>query len=905
MSLSIDVLLIEDSEDDALLLIRELKRDGLKTSYKRVDNREELCKALEQEKWDIVISDYSMPQFNGLMALEILKEKAIDIPFIIVSGAIGEDIAVEVMKAGAHDYILKNNLKRLVPAIERELREAKIRIERKKADEELREIQRKLLTLMSNLPGMAYRCKYDSKWTMEFVSEGCFHLTGYDLHYLIDNEKLSYNDIIHYDDRDMVSYQVRLSVAEKRPFEIVYRIVTSENEEKWVWEKGQGVFSDTGDIVALEGFITDITESKKGEDRLRESEYSYRTLAQNLPGIVYRIFVREGHKMKFFNDMLLPLTGFKQEEISEGDMCSIYHLVEEEDRQNVLKIVEKAVEDNETFQMEYRFNCKDGHQRYFAERGRPVLGTDGSLLYIDGVIFDITEQKMSEQALKESESRNRALLAAIPDIMFIYDKKGIFWDYHASDIKTLFVSPEQFLGKNLKDILPSNISETVMKLLNKALETGKGQSMEYSLFIEGQEKYFESRIVPCGSEKVLSLVRDITEKKKAEEERKKLEQQLQHAQKLESLGVLAGGIAHDFNNILTGILGYADLTLLDLSPLSPARDSVQQIVIAARRAADLTKQMLAYSGKGKFLIQPLQISSIVQEMSHLLEVSISKKCILKYNFARDIPLIEGDATQLRQVIMNLIINASDAIGEYSGVISLTTGIMYCDYDYLSESYINENLPEGYYVYLEVADTGCGMTRDIQNKIFDPFFTTKFTGRGLGLAAVLGIVRSHHGCIKIYSEPGRGTNFRVLFPAANIDEKMMEKERVEGQSWHGKGTILVVDDEKTVRTVAKAMLNKLGFTVLTADDGISGIEIFKNNIDDIGAVLLDMTMPHMNGEETFEELRRIRRDVQVILSSGYNEQEAISRFPGQGLAGFIQKPYRVDELVHVLQKVFKG
>ncbi|MEQ8188538.1 MAG: PAS domain-containing protein [Candidatus Eremiobacterota bacterium] len=758
---------------------------------------------------------------------------------------------------------------------------------------------------MSNLPGMAYRCKNDQCWTMEFVSEGCFHLTGYEPSDLIDNKRLSYNDIVHHDDRNNIWQQIQLSVAEKKPFELVYRIITAKNEEKWVWEKGQGVFSDTGDLVALEGFITDITESKKGEGRLRESEYSYRTLAQNLPGIVYRVFLREGHKMKFFNDMLLPVTGFKQEEITEGDVCSIYHLIDEEDRQNVIKTVEKAVLDNSPFQLEYRFNCKDGHHRYFFERGRPVCGKDGLPLYIDGVIFDVTEQKMSEHALKESESRNRALLAAIPDIMFIYDRNGIFLDYHASDMCTLLVPPEQFIGKNLKDILPSKISETVMQLLNKALETGKGQAMEYSLFIEGKEKYFESRIVPCDSEKVLSVVRDITEKKKAEEERKKLEQQLQHAQKLESLGVLAGGIAHDFNNILTGILGYADLTLLDLSPLSPARDSVQQIVIAARRAADLTKQMLAYSGKGKFLIQPLQISNIVQEMSHLLEVSISKKCLLKYNFAKELPFIEGDATQLRQVIMNLIINASDAIGEYSGVISLNTGIMYCDHAYLSESYINENLPEGYYVYLEVADTGCGMTRDIQNKIFDPFFTTKFTGRGLGLAAVLGIVRSHHGCIKIYSEPGRGTNFRVIFPASNVDGKEIEKEKSEAKGWRGKGTILVVDDEKTVRTVAKAMLTKLGFTVLAADDGITGLEAFKNNINDIGAVLLDMTMPRMNGEETFHELRRLRQDVQVILSSGYNEQEAISRFPGQGLAGFIQKPYRVDELVKVLRKVFKS
>jgi len=304
------------------------------------------------------------------------------------------------------------------------------------------------------------------------------------------------------------------------------------------------------------------------------------------------------------------------------------------------------------------------------------------------------------------------------------------------------------------------------------------------------------------------------------------------------------------------------------------------------------------------MVQKLQLSEIVEEMSHLLEVSISKKCILKYNFAQNLLPLEGDATQIRQIIMNLITNASEAIGERSGVIAVTTGMMDCDRAYLSECYLDENLPEGLYVYIEVADTGCGMTKEIQNKIFDPFFTTKFTGRGLGLAAVIGIVRSHKGVIKIYSEPLRGTTFKVMFPVIKLQIEDTEKEKTKQQLWSGQGTILVIDDEKTVRTVAKAMLNKLGFNVITAEGGREGIEIFISHKEEINAVLLDMTMPDMDGEETYRELRRVKSNIKVILSSGYNEQEATDRFSGKGLSGFIQKPYRVDELMETLQKIME-
>jgi CheY-like chemotaxis protein len=374
---------------------------------------------------------------------------------------------------------------------------------------------------------------------------------------------------------------------------------------------------------------------------------------------------------------------------------------------------------------------------------------------------------------------------------------------------------------------------------------------------------------------------------------------MQQTQKLESLGVLAGGIAHDFNNLLVAILGNAGLALMELPKESPARQTVQAIETAAQRAAELTRQMLAYSGKGKFVIEPLNLSKLVEEMAHLLEVSVSKRAVLKYRFAPNLPPIEGDATQIRQIIMNLITNASDAIGERSGVISISTGLMHCDRAYLQSSYLDSDLPEGDYVYLEVADTGEGMDEATRERIFDPFFTTKFTGRGLGLAAVLGIVRGHSGAIKLYSEMGRGSTFKVMLPAAALlDQSGAEPSHGSTAPAAAETralTVLVVDDDETVRSVTRRMLEHAGYTVLQAADGVEALEIYGAN-PGIDVVLLDMTMPHMDGEETFRELRRISGDVKVVLTSGYNEQDATERFAGKGLAGFIQKPYRPAELV---------
>ena len=392
------------------------------------------------------------------------------------------------------------------------------------------------------------------------------------------------------------------------------------------------------------------------------------------------------------------------------------------------------------------------------------------------------------------------------------------------------------------------------------------------------------------------------ERRRAEEERRVFEAKLQHTQKLESLGILAGGIAHDFNNLLMAIIGNAELALMDISHANPARKAVMEIEAVSRRAADLCRQMLAYSGKGRFVVEPISLNDVISEIGHMLDVSIPKNVVLRYDLAAGIPAVEADVSQMRQVLMNLVINAAEAIGDKEGIITVSTFSMYCDQHYFERTNIHEDLPDGDYVGIEVADTGEGMNESTVAKIFDPFFTTKFTGRGLGLAAVMGIVRGHRGALKVYSEMGKGTTFKVLFPASKKSAITYETENNGETVWKGDGTVLLVDDEDVLLAVTSKMLNRLGFEVLLASNGEDALELFRENTENICCVILDLTMPNMNGEECFRELRRIRQDVPVILCSGFNEQDATQRFVGKGLAGFIQKPYRFNTLSAKLREI---
>ena len=385
----------------------------------------------------------------------------------------------------------------------------------------------------------------------------------------------------------------------------------------------------------------------------------------------------------------------------------------------------------------------------------------------------------------------------------------------------------------------------------------------------------------------------LAERKVAEEERPGLDRRLFQVQKLESIGVLAGCIAHDINNILMAIIGNADLAMLRIGEESPAVENLHRIGQAAARAADLTKQMLAYSGKGKFSFENLDLNLLVEEMLPLLEVAMSKKAALRLNLHQPLPPVEADAAQIHQIVMNLVINASEAIENNNGDICIATGCMECDRNYLKDVWLDENLSEGLYVYLEIADTGCGMDQETMAKVFDPFFSTKFTGRGLGMAAVRGIVKGHKGSIKLSSEPGRGTTFQILLPASGRAAELASHDN-RTDEWRGRGSVLLVDDEETVRRIGSDMLKALGFTPITARDGEEALSIYQKT-PDVAVVILDLNMPRMGGDQCFRELRQLDPRVKVIMTSGYNEQEVIQKLAGKGLYGFIQKPYNLSVL----------
>ncbi len=438
----------------------------------------------------------------------------------------------------------------------------------------------------------------------------------------------------------------------------------------------------------------------------------------------------------------------------------------------------------------------------------------------------------------------------------------------------------------------TTISTVIMLDRNEGFLRGVQESAD------GLEQSVEQRTQELGDANE-RLRGEIRERERLEEQR--FEARLQHTQKLESLGVLAGGIAHDFNNLLVGMLGNAGLALLELPQNSPARPAVEQIETAARRAAELTHQLLAYSGIGRFVVEPVDLSKLVSEMLDLLEVSISKKAELQCSFDEALPMIRADASQLRQVIMNLITNASDALEEKPGVVTLRTGSLIVDREFLEDTWASEAVPEGCYVFLEVTDTGRGMDASVKERMFDPFFTTKSTGRGLGLASILGIVRGHKGLIRVDSELGIGTAIKVLMPVSGKPASAQNAAPIELLSWEGGGTVLVADDEEIVRRMVGATLKRSGFDVIEAADGCECLELFKQRRDEIDLVVLDMTMPHLSGEETFKELRRIRPDIPVLLASGYNEQET-NQLADKELAGFLQKPFGPNDLLEKMRSL---
>lgn len=518
-----------------------------------------------------------------------------------------------------------------------------------------------------------------------------------------------------------------------------------------------------------------------------------------------------------------------------------------------------------------------------------------ALLTLSGFVQMLVQRQHTDEALRASEHRHRALLETIPDAVLRRRRDGVYTDFKPAKEFGRFMPSANFIGKHVDEILPPAIAQASMAASNRALETGKEQIYEYQMNhrLTGHLRDYEARVTPSGVDEVQVIIRDVTAENQAEA-------RFHQAQKLESLGMLAGGIAHDFNNLLTGMLAQNSLAKAKLIRGLPALEHVEKAITSAERAADLTRQLLAYTGRGKFQITALDLNMLIRENAGLLETALPNRAELQLQLTDQLPMIEADRGQIQQVVMNLVINATEALGPEGGYVRIVTQCQTIAETDDFAAFMADQLPPGAYVALDVIDNGTGMDETTIKRVFEPFFSTKTRGHGLGLAATLGIIRTHHGGIHVNSKLGSGTHFTVLFPVAAtqpVAQPAMAgaSQPVGAPVYNTKLQVLVIDDEAPIREVVADILTAEGITVLTATGGEEGIALYQQQ-PNIGLVVLDMKMPGMSGEETFRRLRAIDPAIQVILSSGYTETEIHHDFHRADIVAFLQKPYDIDQLL---------
>lgn len=551
---------------------------------------------------------------------------------------------------------------------------------------------------------------------------------------------------------------------------------------------------------------------------------------------------------------------------------------------------------------------------------REPTGSDVSLL--KGIASQIATGIVNARSytlMQESERRYRLLAENVMDVIWILDFASLKMTYVSPSVeKTQGYTPDELMSLSIDQYLTADSFERATTSLARALawaEEGKIDPHSYSIILELEEVHKNGTLIPVEvtagflvdvdgkPTAVLGISRDLSERRRAERERTDIESRLQQAKKMESLGTMAGSIAHNFNNLLMVVLGNLELAKEDLPEPSTTTTNIQRAINASNRAADLSGMMLTYVGQLKKESVPVDLSQMVETVLGTMEESTMANVDLVLDLAAPMPLVAADAAQMRQVISGFVTNAIEALGNASGRVRISTGSMHCDRRYLSATYLNQEMPEGMYAYVEVADTGCGMDAETLAKVFDPFYSTKFTGRGLGMAAVMGIIRSHNGAIKVSSIKDEGSIFTALFPLQGIALGKSEPNPSRQTPPAAGKTVLLVDDEAMVMEVATQFLERLGYSVLTASNGQQALDILTRTNAPIECLLIDFTMPGMDGLETMRRVRKIRPEARIIIASGYTRQQIEDRFADSGLPdGFIHKPFEMKALKEKLERV---
>jgi len=596
-------------------------------------------------------------------------------------------------------------------------------------------------------------------------------------------------------------------------------------------------------------------------------------------------------------------------ELSTLSGKTLYDVFPQEDAARRIEQTHEVFDKGRCFREEYPVDFPGGRFWHDATIS-PLRDEDGKVVACLGIIQDITCRKRFEHSLKESEDRCSSVVDQSSDFIVMHRAGKILFANRATARAAGVEDPDEMIGRSVLDLVHPDSRELVRRRMALVGDAPEILPPIGEKFIGRDGKVFYGEAIAQrgmfgGQPVILTTVRDISERREAEEELRMLQERIRKAQKQESLAILAGGVAHDFNNLLMGVLGNASIVLSEMDADSPWYDRLCAIEKTSLRAAELTRKLLAYSGGGRFVLQAVDLADLCREMVGLLRASISSKIEFRFEIDPQLPPVSADATQIRQVIMNLFLNAAEAIGDKAGTIDVRTRALDAGSDLLSATFMQSDIEEGPCVSLVVADNGCGMDPDTRERMFDPFFSTKGSGRGLGLAAVLGIVHGHGGALRVDSETGAGTKFELLFPLADATVAgavTARPAKLRPANWRPEGLLLLADDEEHVREVVRETLAGPNADVLEACDGQEAVDLFEQRPGEFAAAVLDMTMPRLSGSEALDRLRQMRPDLPVVLTSGYSDIAGADIAGGGTRSVFLAKPFRPSELLDALYNI---
>ncbi|MCX8023248.1 MAG: PAS domain S-box protein [Syntrophorhabdaceae bacterium] len=804
------------------------------------------------------------------------------------------------------------------------LRDEEIRIktktERQVAEDEVRKLNEELRAKTERLENIIEATEIGTwEWNIK-TGETVFNkrwaeIVGYSLDELSPTNFDTWVRLVHPDDLIKSNTILeRYFRGETDVYECECRLRHKDGHWVWILDRGRVIkWDDEGKPLVMFGFHLDISERKKMEEKVREGERFLSTLINNIPGFVYRCMNDRDWTMKYISEQVETITGYSADELIENKVISYNDIIHPDFRESVWEQVENGLRHIGFFEIYYPVVTKRGDIRWVWEKGRGIYSEEGELRYLEGFVTDITETRLKEEAYLESESKLIAVTEAAQDAIVMIDGEGrvTFWNPAAE--RMFGYREEEAMGRDVHELIaPERFYETFKKMFPDFVMTGKGGAVGRTLELVAKKSSGEEFPVELSLSAIeihsawhsIAIIRDITERKKAEEERKKLEIQFLQAQKLESIGRLAGGVAHDFNNILSVIIGYGEIIQTRLLEDDPLKDYVNQIVEAGKKAAGLTNQLLAFSRKQILKPVPIDLNDLLRNIEKMLKRLIGEDINLRLLLTDRLPAIFADPGQIEQVIMNLAVNARDAM-PHGGILTIETSTTLIEQTKVIEY---GWFKPGRYVLLTVSDTGSGIKKETLEHIFEPFFTTKKTGTGLGLATVYGIVKQSDGVILVDSDEGKGTTFRVYLPVVEIDgvherEDKNKKQVIEG----GKGQhILVVEDEEMVRNFIHTALTQKGFVVTTANNGIEAIELIEKQGLKPDLLITDVVMPGMSGSVLAERIGEIMPELKILFMSGYTEEAMIKHGLADRKITLLHKPFTVDNLIsHIRRLLFNA